>query len=32
MDGGVPRMNMHDFDEVVRLMLKVLPDAPNRSS
>lgn len=30
MDGGVPRMNTHDFDEVVRLMLKALPDAPNR--
>jgi mRNA interferase MazF len=28
MDGGVPRMKPVDFDEVVRLMLKALPDAP----
>jgi mRNA interferase MazF len=28
MGGGVPRMNPHDFDEVVRLMLRALPDPP----
>jgi mRNA interferase MazF len=28
MDGGVPRMKPADFDEVVRLMLRALPDAP----
>jgi mRNA interferase MazF len=28
MDGGVPRMKPHDFNEVVRLMLQVLPDLP----
>jgi mRNA interferase MazF len=29
MDGGVPRMKPQDFDEVVRLMLRALPDAPS---
>jgi mRNA interferase MazF len=28
MDGGVPRMKPADFDGVVRLMLRALPDAP----
>jgi mRNA interferase MazF len=28
MDGGVPRMKPVDFDEVVRLMLRALPDPP----
>jgi mRNA interferase MazF len=28
MDGTVPRMKPHDFDEVVRLMLRALPDPP----
>jgi hypothetical protein len=28
MDGGVPRMNPDDFNELVRLMLRALPDAP----
>jgi len=28
MDGGVPRMQPRDFDEVVRLMLRALPDPP----
>jgi mRNA interferase MazF len=32
MDGGVPRMKEHDFDQVVRLMLRALPDAPATAS
>jgi mRNA interferase MazF len=28
MDGGVPRMKQQDFDEIVRLMLRALPNAP----
>ena len=28
MDSGVPRMQQHDFDEVVRLMLRALPNPP----
>ena len=28
MDGAVPRMKMADFDAVVRLMLRALPDPP----
>lgn len=28
MDGRAPRMQQCDFDEVVRLMLRALPDAP----
>jgi hypothetical protein len=27
MDGGVLRMQQHDFDEVVRRLLRALPDA-----
>lgn len=28
MDGGVPGMKPQDFDEIVRLVLRALPDAP----
>ena len=28
MDGGVPRMRQDDFDEVVRLLLRALPNPP----